>query len=126
PSSPRRARGGLARLDDAGIAELPTLAQDVVHQSLGERSSQFRDLDVTKGGGSTVEPGAGGELTALIERRAGREAEYVYQRTFAVGLYDIRSPDADVARTFLWHVGRWQEAKRLLGGGDVTGTGDSV
>jgi hypothetical protein len=124
PSFPRLDPGVLARLDDAGIAELPTLARDVVHQSLGERSSQFRDLDVTKGGGSTVEPGAAGELSALIERRDWREAEYVYQRTFAVGMYDVRSPDADVARTFLWRAGRWHEAKRLLDERDVIGIGD--
>jgi hypothetical protein len=43
------------------------------------------------------------------------EASFVYDRAFAHQRLKPRSPEADIARTFLWRAGRWREATTKLG-----------
>ena len=113
----------LLLLDDDTIEELPERAQDLVRRARGERSTKFRGIAPSRG--SSVDPSAAIELQGVVERGDWIEGQYVYDQTFAVSMFDARSPDADVARAFLWRSGRWAEAKRLyderhrLGADDV-------
>jgi AAA ATPase domain len=116
PSVPTLDPAVLRRFDAATIAELPEAAQNVVHQSRGDRSMKFRGEPAERPGSkrADLDLDAAKELDALIERRDWEEGSYVYERSFAVSRFDASAPEADVARTFLWRSGRWWEAKRLL------------
>lgn len=105
---PELSREILYQFDDETLAELPQIARDVVSISRGDRSSQYRggpppgaDLDLSM---------AARELSAILERSDIREAEFVYARTFEASPADPTSPEADVARSYLWRAGRWAEA----------------
>ncbi|MGW6281328.1 AAA family ATPase [Kribbella sp. NPDC055071] len=103
----------LAQLDAPTIAELPEVAQDVVLQSQGERSTSFRgDRPVP---GRQLDVNAVAELRAMNERSDWLEGNYVYDRAYAGAAFDPTSPEAIPAITFLWRSGRWREARELLG-----------
>ncbi|MEU4196386.1 ATP-binding protein [Kribbella sp. NPDC026611] len=112
----------LAQLDLPTIEELPEVAQDVVLQSRGERSTSFRGEVAQAGrplGGNAV-----AELRAMNERSDWLEGNYIYDRAYAGAAFDPTSPDANPAVTFLWRSGRWREARGLLerqGGWDRAG-----
>ncbi|HEY4188929.1 MAG TPA: ATP-binding protein [Candidatus Limnocylindrales bacterium] len=115
----------LLGLDDSAILELPAEAQTLVRQQRGERTQQFRG-EAAPTANEPLDPAAARELEGIIDRGDWLEGAYVYDQTFGVSLFDPRSRDADVARTFLWRAGRWAEAKRLLDARDRLGGGDDL
>lgn len=105
----------LRRLDKETIAELPQEAQDLIRTARGERTSKFRS-DTRMAKAAPVEnAAAANELEALLERGDIVEASFVHDRAFAHQRLEPGSPEADIARTFLWRAGRWREATRELG-----------
>lgn len=102
----------LHQLDDETLAELPEVARDVVLIARGERTSQFRGDGPLRG--SVDLSGAARELAPVLERGDLREAEYLYDRSFAQVDVDPTSPEAAVARSFLWRAGRWATALRTF------------
>lgn len=115
----------LLGLDDSAILELPPEAQTLVRQQRGERTQQFRG-EAAPAANEPLDPAAARELEGIIDRGDWLEGAYVYDQTFGVSLFDPRSRDADVARTFLWRAGRWAEAKRLLDARDRLGGDDDL
>jgi AAA ATPase domain len=99
--------------DKETIAELPQAAQDRIRTARGERTSRFRS-DTEAAASPDAVAAAAKELEALLERGDVLEAAFVYDRTFAKQDLDPRSPEAGIARTFLWRAGRWRDATKDL------------
>jgi len=105
----------LGQLDKETIAELPEEARDLIRTARGERTSKFR-ADARRSKATPIEnAAAANELEALLERGDIVEASFVYDRALAHQKLEPGSPEADIARTFLWRAGRWREATRELG-----------
>lgn len=105
----------LGQLDKETIEELPEEARDLIRTARGERTSKFR-ADIRLSKATSIEnTAAANELEALLERGDIVEASFVYDRALAHQRLEPRSPEADIARTFLWRAGRWREATKELG-----------
>lgn len=107
---PQLDREVLERMDARAVSELPTVAQEFVRRSLGERSEQFRAPEV--GRRTRPAPAAVRELRALNGRSDWLEGAHLYARAFTS--IEPAHPSADVAATFLWRTGRWPAARRLV------------
>jgi hypothetical protein len=101
------------QFDKETVAELPQAAQDLIRTARGERTSHFRgDAEVAVS--TETVTAAAKELEALLEKGDVLEAAFVYERTFAKQELAPRSPEAGIARTYLWRVGRWRDATKDL------------
>jgi hypothetical protein len=105
----------IRQLDKETIAELPEEAQDLIRTVRGERTSKFRAATRMATATPIDNAAAARELEALLERGDIVEASFVYDRAFAHQSLEPWSPEADIARTFLWRAGRWREATKELG-----------
>ncbi|HLL31984.1 MAG TPA: ATP-binding protein [Allosphingosinicella sp.] len=111
-----------AQIDPDMLAELPTIAQDLVRTTRGDRSTQFRQATtgLLAGDDSTLAR----ELVGIIERQDWIEGEHVIRDVIDTAGISARSEAADAIRAFSWRSGRWSRARRLLQDRDRLVTGD--
>ncbi len=112
-----------AQFDPQMIAELEPPARDAVAWARGESSSYGREAPAPAPGAG-VDQRAVADLQLAIERADWIEGSYLYNRAFENVYVDPASPAADAARTVLWRVGRWVEARASLRERDLASEGD--
>ena len=105
----------LGQLDKETIAELPEEAQDLVRIAAGRANVEIPARRRRSAATPVENAAAANELEGLLERGDIAEASFVYARALAHQKLEPGSPEADIARTFLWRAGRWREATKEFG-----------
>jgi AAA ATPase domain len=113
------------QIDADTLAELPQAAVDAVRQARGERSAPAQPSAPRKGSPSPIDDRAAKDMQIVIERGDWDEAADLYARAFENAIVEPASAGGNAARTFLWRVGRWRQAKKSLDALDAVRPGDT-
>jgi hypothetical protein len=112
------------RFDEATLSELPERARNQVRQARGQQSTVGRGIPSQTAPAGPIDLRSVKDLQFVIERGDWAEANDLHARIFETATIDPVSEAGNSVRTFLWRVGRWQQAGKSLQDLDAIRPGD--